>query len=590
MGIKGSPGIRLYLQVLLLLLSCVAAAQNIGLSLPLSPLSPKQMQECDELQSQWDSLRKQVEAAHQKCLDAHSTEPAVPNSGGSTPGSICNHSECQGLHKILFSEIEPKSQATVQECRNEVNQYQQQQAQQQVATQAAVQLAQQQLQQRVDYYRNRAQQLADQSRAKQQTVAQQIRQAEAMQQSAYQQTEAQLKAAAQDSVEKLEAQNGSPPTVIPTDTALAGTTQDDDVSSASANGQGGGVTVLDYNHPDTLPTNSPGVTVLDFNDPSSLPKSSPGVSVLDFGPSQTTSNESQDANSNDETAQAVGQEGASNQATPDRANIRANDSSDVEKTSELPSADSSTAAAGNNFGENHTFPSEQASEKLEAVHTVDEAVVDQALRQAESQLKSAKDLPDTPKNAALVQNCEDAVAEAEGLKTLLTNFKYGIDAANMAGDIASGKGAGDAFATLTGDAAQTAINEFVQGIVKDTVLEGPAGIVLPLFDATPTSTYADLNTVIGNSSVSFEGQAKALHWLYSVQFDQTQAANNNQVITASAQSFMMQQTSNFMNSTQLTLDQKREAFGYLLREYYGHQTLWSPQQVQQLRQYFFALY
>jgi hypothetical protein len=68
----------------------------------------------------------------------------------------------------------------------------------------------------------------------------------------------------------------------------------------------------------------------------------------------------------------------------------------------------------------------------------------------------------------------------------------------------SWEGSEDAFAILTGDAAQTAINEFVGRIVKDTVLEGPAGVVLPQFDATPTSTYADLNTVIGNPNVSFQ--------------------------------------------------------------------------------------
>ena len=590
MGIKGSLGIRISLHILFLavLSSSMLAADDIEVSLPLSPLSPKQMQECDQLQSQWNNLIQQLQTAHQKCLDAHSTEPEVPNSGGTFPGSLCNHSECQGLHNTLFEEIEPKSQASVQECRIEVNQYQQQQA----ATQAAVQLAQQQLQQRLDYFTNRGQQLANQALANQQAVAQRTHDMQASQQSAYQQTEARLKAAAQDSFNRLESQNASTPSGQATDTTVE---PSDSSSSASdnapvqQNGLGTGVTVLDYNQPNTLPTSSSGVTVLDFNDPSSLPKTSPGVAVLEFDPSHASSDSSQLPNSNGEPAQVAGQGVAGNQAANGGStSTEANDSSDTGKTTDLPRADSSTAATGSNFGEDKSFPSEETSEKLEAVHTVDETAVDQALRQAESQLQSAKDLPDTPE--ALVQNYEDAVAEAEGLKTLLGNFKYGIDAANMAGDIASGKGAGNGFATLTGDAARTAINEFVQGIVKDTVLEGPAGVVLPLFDATPTSTYADLNTVIGNPNVSFQEQAQALHWVYSVQFDQTQAANNNQVITASAQSFVMQQTSNFMNSSQFTLDQKRQAFGYLLREYYGHQPLWSPQQVQQLREYFFELY
>jgi hypothetical protein len=216
MWIKSLLELRLYLQILFLcaLLRFVATAQDIQISLPLSPLSPKQMQECDQLQSQWDSLHQQVATAHQKCLDVHSTEPVTPNSG-SGPGSICNHSECQSLHNTLFSEIEPQTQTSVKQCRDEVNQYQQQQA----ATQAAVQLAQQQLQQQVNYFRNRGQQLADQAMPGQQAASQQRRDMQASQQSAHQQMEAQLKATAQNSVDQLEAQKTSPANGSATDTS-----------------------------------------------------------------------------------------------------------------------------------------------------------------------------------------------------------------------------------------------------------------------------------------------------------------------------------------------------------------------------------
>jgi hypothetical protein len=252
----------------------------------------------------------------------------------------------------------------------------------------------------------------------------------------------------------------------------------------------------------------------------------------------------------------------------------------------LPGADSLAEApgSGDNFGESEPLLTKEKSEKLEAVQTVDEKAVDQSVSLNQSALEAMDDLPDTPENAALKQNLEDAVEEGKGLKSLFTNLKYGLDTANMVNDIASGKDGGDAFVTVTGDAVQTAIGNFLEG----TVLEGPAGIVLPLFDSTATAT--EPQDVIGNPSASFQEQASALHWLYSVQFDQTQAANDNQVITASAQSFVMQQTSNFMNSSQFTLGQKQQAFGYLLREYQGHQALWSPQQVQQLQQYFFQLY
>ena len=95
-------------------------------NLPLSPLSPRTAAQCETLQSQWDALRQQVQAQHQQCLSSHSGELSNPNSG-SGPGSACSHSGCQSLHTELFTILVPREQSAVQQCRNQVAQYQQQQ-------------------------------------------------------------------------------------------------------------------------------------------------------------------------------------------------------------------------------------------------------------------------------------------------------------------------------------------------------------------------------------------------------------------------------------------------------------------------------
>ncbi len=102
-------------------------AQTIR-NLPLSPLSPRNMAQCEQLQSQWDALRQQVQSEHQRCLAAHAGDPSNPNSG-SGPGSMCSRSGCQSLHTELYTILAPQEQATVQQCRNRVAQYQQQRSQ-----------------------------------------------------------------------------------------------------------------------------------------------------------------------------------------------------------------------------------------------------------------------------------------------------------------------------------------------------------------------------------------------------------------------------------------------------------------------------
>lgn len=134
-----------------------------GRDLPLSPPSPRNMAQCDQLQSQWDALRQQVQSQHQQCLNAHSSEPSNPYSG-SGPGSACSHAGCQNLHTELFTILAPRETAAVQQCRNLVAQFQQQQRTQTAnANQPANGPAQMSLQLEVNQLRAQAQRLSIQA-------------------------------------------------------------------------------------------------------------------------------------------------------------------------------------------------------------------------------------------------------------------------------------------------------------------------------------------------------------------------------------------------------------------------------------------
>lgn len=178
--------------------------------------------------------------------------------------------------------------------------------------------------------------------------------------------------------------------------------------------------------------------------------------------------------------------------------------------------------------------------------------------------------------------------QALGMSNLFTNLGYVADVGNIVGDAASGNDAGGASLTLAGDALQNEIKAAIKLYAKKTIFagaEGPVGIALSIFDSTPIGDEGTAMDLHPNSTASFQVQAQGLRLLYA-QFDTSAPANNN----TSAQTQVMQLTSNFMNNGQITLEQKQQAYGYLLREYGENKNLWSPQQVQQLGRFFFQLY
>jgi hypothetical protein len=199
----GMSALRMQARIGLFFLLSTAVVADDKVTLPLSPPSPESMQECDQLQAQYENLQQQLETEHQSCLAAHSKEPSNPNAGSGV-GSTCSHGECQSLHTLRY-QVEDQNKIQVQACRDAVNQYQQQEAQQQAATQQAEQLASQELQQQVSNFRaqgDRLRQLNGQRKAAHQTTAQQLKDQQA---AAHDQMESQLKPAAQEKVDQLKA-------------------------------------------------------------------------------------------------------------------------------------------------------------------------------------------------------------------------------------------------------------------------------------------------------------------------------------------------------------------------------------------------
>jgi hypothetical protein len=172
--------------------------------------------QCACLQQQWNAITQQIQAEHQNCLNAHQGEPNNPNSG-SYPGSECSIASCQSLHDALYTTMAPEEQAQLNACSASVGKFQAQQA---------AQLAAQQQQQA-------AAAAAQQKRADQLAI---IKQRIAAIVNANQSSQEQLAILAQQLQSIL----------------------------VDPNGSSRGVSVQDFNHPETIP-DSPGVTELDFN-------------------------------------------------------------------------------------------------------------------------------------------------------------------------------------------------------------------------------------------------------------------------------------------------------------------------------------
>jgi hypothetical protein len=109
---------------LLVLLSTQAFAQNYNaatgeIEMPGSPSSPTSPAQCDKLAGQWAQLQQQLDAAHQRCLDAHQIEPEDPRASFAASNPICSHAACQSLHANRLT-IGLNGTAAVNECHAQV--------------------------------------------------------------------------------------------------------------------------------------------------------------------------------------------------------------------------------------------------------------------------------------------------------------------------------------------------------------------------------------------------------------------------------------------------------------------------------------
>jgi hypothetical protein len=90
---------------------------------PLSPIAPKDYQECNALQQQWSQLYSQIDRMHESCLESHrkNGEKSNPESGYGS-GSRCSYGGCQALHTRKY-EINEQQIQSVDACRAAVRQY-----------------------------------------------------------------------------------------------------------------------------------------------------------------------------------------------------------------------------------------------------------------------------------------------------------------------------------------------------------------------------------------------------------------------------------------------------------------------------------
>lgn len=69
--------------------------------------------QCDELDGAYLKLRAMLEQRHSQCI-------SQTNARAEGMGATCSNSSCQGLHNLLFSQLETRRAAAVNSCRSQV--------------------------------------------------------------------------------------------------------------------------------------------------------------------------------------------------------------------------------------------------------------------------------------------------------------------------------------------------------------------------------------------------------------------------------------------------------------------------------------
>jgi len=104
---------------------------------PLDPIGPRDQATCDALAQAWDNLASDIEARHERCLDAHRTNREQQQPGaGFGPGSRCSYPGCQDLHTRKY-EVSTRKGPSVDACRTTVQRYQDDERQRKEAAERA---------------------------------------------------------------------------------------------------------------------------------------------------------------------------------------------------------------------------------------------------------------------------------------------------------------------------------------------------------------------------------------------------------------------------------------------------------------------
>jgi len=110
-----------FLFVLVMALSPMFSLANaMSIKIPSAPIGPTDMEQCRDLDKKWSALMTEILDAHTQCIDAKSSdEPS---------GSTCSRAVCQSLHDLMNDRrLSAKRTAQSEQCRAQVQAYQDQQ-------------------------------------------------------------------------------------------------------------------------------------------------------------------------------------------------------------------------------------------------------------------------------------------------------------------------------------------------------------------------------------------------------------------------------------------------------------------------------
>jgi hypothetical protein len=175
---------------------------------------------------------------------------------------------------------------------------------------------------------------------------------------------------------------------------------------------------------------------------------------------------------------------------------------------------------------------------------------------------------------------ESDVANEKGTLESLGNAAKSLDIVNDVDGVIQAQNSGDAQdqdqakLKFYSDAAGVVIGELAPSLAKFAASAEGAPLVL----LQSTDTGLDPGEIVGDDHFAYPKQQAAMNQMYSWFNEASPSVRNSQI------PMLIQETDKFVNSGQLTPDQRAQAIENVILQYNSHKDIWSQQQIQQLIQ------